>query len=190
MVRTTLLVAAWLFMLAAAWLPAGEPDRSEESSTQTVEVEKESLRISISLPKRGDQRTLSVGDSAAEFHVVLTNVSAAPIRLWKEWCSWGYFNLSFELQLGDDKPVPIVKLERGWDKNYPDAVEIPPGEHLVLPVRLRGDEWKLEFGKKEAGPWPARLRAFYDVSPDDESRRLGVWTGRVESAAIDVMLHD
>jgi hypothetical protein len=29
------------------------------------------------------------------FHVVITNASGGPIRLWREWCRWGYFNLAF-----------------------------------------------------------------------------------------------
>lgn len=183
--------AVLVVSLHVAVLSAAEPDARQDASTEAVEVKPESLRVSFALPKRGDARTLSLGESAAEFHVVLTNISSEPVRLWKEWCSWGYFNLTFELEFDDEKPVPVEKTERGWDKNFPDFVEIPPGEHFVLPVRLTADVWKFDFVKRGgAEPRRARLRAVYAVEPDDQSRAHGVWTGRVESHAIEVMLHD
>jgi hypothetical protein len=167
----------------------GRAIAAEDEATETVEVKEEALQVSISLPKRFDKRTVSLGATPEAFHVVVTNVTKEPVRLWREWCSWGYFNLFFEVQFGEEKPLKMVKELRGWDKNYPDFAEIAAGEHLVLEVKLDPGVWRIPF-EKAGEPRAARLRAIYAVEPDDESKRHVVWTGRVESRSIDVMLHD
>lgn len=37
-------------------------------------------------------RTIELYQPSQHFDVVVTNVSDRPVRLWREWCRWGYFS--------------------------------------------------------------------------------------------------
>jgi hypothetical protein len=125
-------------------------------------------------------RVIALYKPADHFHVVLTNVSDQPIRLWRDWCSWGYFCLSFELTDQDGRTFQVRKKPRGWDKNFPDPFTIPGGNHMVLDVAL-DDTW-------EGVPLPVnrngqvwKIKAVYEVPADEETAKHKVWTGKVSS---------
>jgi hypothetical protein len=42
----------------------------------------------------GSDPTIGIDNTDEHFHVVVTNVSKESVRLWKDWCSWGFQNLS------------------------------------------------------------------------------------------------
>ena len=141
------------------------------------------VKVSIAIPIHHGHRSLNDGD---HFHVLVTNVSNKPIRLWTDRFSWGYDNLSFELIGADGKVTRIAKKPRAWWKNYPDWLELEAGGSYVLNM-----DWSSEKGRgiwdnvptaggKERPPL-VKLRAVYEVLPDDESRKLGVWTGKTSS---------
>src|SRR3954470_12347583 len=44
-----------------------------------------------------------LGRTLPQVTVVLKNVGSSPLRLWKDTCSWGYQNLSFEITDGDGR---------------------------------------------------------------------------------------
>ncbi len=139
------------------------------------------LEVKIAIPVHHNHRSLNTGD---HFHVLVKNVSEAPLRLWSDRYSWGYGNLSFE-QIGDDgKVTAIQKKPRGWDKNFPDWLELQPGDTYVLVVNFAAaDIWDkpptAAPGKK---PTQVKLRAVFEVGPDEQSIKLGVWTGKIQSA--------
>ena len=58
------------------------------------------LEVSIAIPERNGKRVLEYSSRNPHFHVVVTNTSDKPQRLWREWCSWGYYCLYFELSDG------------------------------------------------------------------------------------------
>src|SRR4051812_27123537 len=86
-------------------------------------------------------RTLTFYSPDQSFYVVVTNVSKEPVRLWKEWCSWGYFTLSFEMTDDKGKVTPITKKVRGWDKNHPDWMLVGPGDSMVFAVNFDESLW-------------------------------------------------
>lgn len=139
------------------------------------------ITVSIAIPVHHGHRSLNESD---HFHVVVRNVSEKPLRLWTDRYSWGYDNLSFEQTLDDGKTTRITKKERGWDKNFPDWLELQPGESYILNVNLfAADIWNdVPTANPKAKPKLVKLRAIYEVQPDDESKKLGVWTGKVASA--------
>ncbi len=86
-------------------------------------------------------------------------------------------------------PDVAKKKPMEWTKNYPDFMELAPGEHYVIdvyphrgwtgfPLPASGKEMKL------------KLRAVYEIRPDDDSKKLNVWTGRIESDPVDVTLYN
>jgi hypothetical protein len=139
------------------------------------------LRI---VPSRNDEATgRSIGLSARppQFHVVVTNTSDRPVRLWREWCSWGYFNLSFVVTRDGGRPVTVRKKPRGWDRNFPDATLVPPGEHMVWDVTFEDSTWQDCPVPTPGKPQTVTMKAVYEIRPDKEAEAVHVWTGRVSS---------
>jgi hypothetical protein len=149
---------------------------TKENSPYEAESPQLSVRI---VPTSHQDRTGLV--IAGRFHVVVTNVSKQPARLWKEWCSWGYFNLSFIAAERDGKTFAVKKRKRGWNGNWPDWMIVPPGDHLVLDVSFRDPIWR-DAPLPEAGQSRRiLLQAVYQVTENEKSNEHGVWTGRVAS---------
>ena len=148
--------------------PASERPRSQ-LSVQIVPTSSDAKTWSLAQPS---------DDGAQHFHVVLTNASNGPIRLWKEWCSWGYFNLSFESRDSKGKAVVISKKIRDWDKNFPCPVELAAGEHWVIDVGLEPAIWHNSPLSDDSGKATIRLKAVYEIREDKASKEEKVWTGR------------
>lgn len=139
------------------------------------------LELKIAIPIHHQHRSLNTGD---HFHVLVKNVSDAPLRLWTDKYSWGYGNLSFEQVAADGTVTKIKKKPRGWDKNYPDWLELQPGDTYVMDVNFAAaDIWEnpptAAAGKK---PTLVKMRAVYEITPDQESTKIAVWTGKLQSA--------
>ena len=153
------------------------------------EEAKPALKVSIALSAVGGQRSIILNHPDSHFPVVVTNVSDKPVRLWREWCSWGYYNLTFKGTTADGEEFAAKKGMMEWTKNYPDAHELAPGEHYVIDVYPHRD-W-------QSFPIPAngksiklKLAAVYEIKPDADSKKLNVWAGRVESDPIDVTVYN
>jgi hypothetical protein len=141
--------------------------------------DKSAISISIAIPVHHGHRSLDLND---HFHVLVTNVSDKPLRLWTDQYSWGYENLSFEQILDDGTVIEIRKKAREWRKNFPDWLELQPGENYVLNVLLSPDVWdNAPIADQPNKPKLVKLRAIYKVPPDEQSDKLGVWTGKIVS---------
>lgn len=146
-----------------------------------AEEPKAPLELKIAVPIHHQHRSLYTGE---QFHVLVKNVSDAPLRIWTDRYSWGYDNLSFEV-IGDDGSVTAVKKKpREWSKNFPDWLQLQPGDSYVLTVNFSAKEiWENPpvtlAGKK---PTLFKMRAVYEIQPDSQSTKHAVWTGKFESA--------
>jgi len=152
--------------------------------TNAADPQDEPITVSIAVPVHHQYRSLNDGD---HFHILVKNVSDKPVRLWTDRFSWGYDNLSFEL-IGDDGTITTIqRTPRSWTKNFPDWLEVAPGECWVIDVNWFTakvkDIWEKAADRPESSPKPklVKLRAVYEVHPDAESKKLGVWTGKVLS---------
>jgi hypothetical protein len=152
--------------------------------TFAADQKDELIAVSIAIPVHHQHRSLNESD---HFHVLTKNVSDKPVRLWTDRFSWGYDSLSFEL-IGDDGSVTrIAKKPRGWGKNYPDWLELAPGESWVINVNWfspQGREiWENVPVAPEGSQKPklVKSRHVYGVRPDGESEKLRVCTGKVLS---------
>jgi len=145
------------------------------------------LRI---VPTRSSAKHGTMIDSATKdscFYVVLSNTSQADMSVWREWCSWGYFCLSFDMTLPDSKTIHVKKKPRSWKKNYPDPFIVKKGSHFVYAVSFNEmwegfpDDWKNQ---------KVKLKAIFSVEKeDDQAGRHKVWIGKVESPEIEVQLY-
>jgi hypothetical protein len=154
----------------------GGPAAQPSADTITVRIVPTSFRERVG-------RAIELYRPTDHFHVVITNASDGPVRLWRDWCSWGYFCLSFEVIDARGKSYTVKKKARGWDKNYPDEKLIPSGDHMVLEVAFDDSTW-------EGGPSPVSgshepqvlsIQAVYEVRADPESEKQKIWTGKVTS---------
>jgi hypothetical protein len=129
------------------------------------------------------------------FYVLLTNVSNKPVRVWQEWCSWGYYNLQFEIVEKNGTKHLVTKKPTGWTRNFPDYVELTPNESVVWGVGLWPSDWNglswLPTNELE----PVKVSAIYTSMPGDKeddritgADRMGVWTGRATSKFYDFFL--
>jgi len=119
--------------------------------------------------------------NGGHFHVVVANLSSSPIRLWEEWCSWGYFNLSFEARESTGSSFVISKKNRGWDKNFPCPVVVDAGHSWVIDVNLEPSIWENSPLASDTGKATLRLRAIFEIREGEQSKTEKVWTGKVSS---------
>jgi len=120
------------------------------------------------------------------FYVVLTNTTDHDLMVWKEWCSWGYFNLSFEFTDKDGKGIHVQKTGREWEKNFPDPFVVGAGKHYVLAVTLKAEDWE----GTENLDGPMIMKAIYkNPKPNKSSEFIeSAWAGQVESEPIQVTI--
>ncbi len=155
---------------------------SDNRAAEPAEVAALAVRIVPTSYGEKDRRAvIDLRGASAHFHVVVTNVSREPIRLFKEWSSWGYFNLSFQLTDEAGSSVNVEKMQRAWTRNYPDWETIPPGGHHLREVTFDPTDWAglppPDAHRRKA----VRMKAIYDIQPDWDTKEHGVWTGHISS---------
>jgi hypothetical protein len=141
------------------------------------------ISVSVAVPVRNGERRIEYRDKSTHFHVTIANTSDKPQRIWREWCSWGYFGLTFEFTDERGEKRFAKKKQRDWTYNFPDWLTLEPQESLVLDVYFGdSDTWE-GFPRHEPGSQMVTMQAVFEFRPDDESRKHSVWTGRAVSKA-------
>ena len=121
-----------------------------------------------------------------QMNVVITNKTESDLAVWAENCSWGYRCLSFKILFGDDE-FTVVQKGQNWTVNGPSAFVVKPQDHFVSNVRFIDEKWQGLPQKWDSQK--VRIKAIFQIKPDDESRKLGVWNGKMESDWLEVNLH-
>jgi len=159
----------------------------------TCRAEDSGLSVSIVIPHTdaglGELRW-SAGPPAPHFHVLLQNTTAAPKRIFQEWNSWGYYALSFELTNESGETTLVHKGVHGWTKNGPSYWTIAPNDFAIIDVYFADrSTWGDGFWLKPGNPTGrVKLRAIYQVSPDENSKNLSVWTGKITSPPVECFI--
>jgi hypothetical protein len=148
---------------------------------QTPAVVRNPLEVSIAIPfSSNGERVLYF--SKLQFPVLITNRSERSQGVWKDWNSWGYYAVFFEVFNDDGKMLKLTKImPHAWTMNFPDHWIIPAGESLVIDVDLSDSKTWNAFPKPDDFPATFMIRAVLEIAPDDKSKKYGVWTGRAES---------
>ena len=167
-------------------------------------TEEPGFSVDLSVPvctmrgERPDARDIMYGGrdryngwkEGSNFHAVVTNASGKPLRLWREWCRWGYNTLKLEMIGSDGEVIPCFRAGMTWTFDVPDYSPVAPGEHFVFDIDFEPKEWEkphLEL-VKPAADGTIGLRAVFEIKPDAESEKHGVWTGRVVSRELRVVI--
>lgn len=147
------------------------------------------IAVSIAVPQRGTERVLEYHGESRHFHVIISNTSDKPQRIWREWCSWGYYGLSFEFTDATGKTRTAKKKPKRWVKNYPDFWTVAAHENLVLDVQFSDTDIWEGFPRPKGVSEAFTMRAVFEFQPDDQSQKNSVWTGRVVSKAEKYMFY-
>lgn len=132
-----------------------------------------------------------------KFHVLLTNVSSSPVRVWQEWCSWGYYCLQIELMEADGTKHLLKKKRIPFYANFPDYVALQSGESVVWNVDLSPSIWTGLPVMPTNAMANVKIRAIYTVTKPDDTEvnrdegvaQMGVWTGQSASDFCDFTLY-
>lgn len=147
----------------------------------TAEGKRADLSLTIAVPIHNGQRTIQVGRQAPRFHVIIENLSERQVNLWREWYSWGYFNLKF--QITDEKGVMWIakKKEKEWEKNFPDFVSVDSRDKMVIDVTFNPDIWENVLPPDTEKSTTVSMIAIYESEDSEEARKRGIWSGRLVS---------
>lgn len=126
-------------------------------------------------------RSITLWQPTQHFYVIVTNTSAKPLRLWKEWCSWGYYNLTFVSTDGTGKKGIVKKLPRPWTKIFPDWLTIDPGDHMVFEVSFSETIWQNAPLPPKGKSHKIKLKAVFEIGEDEQSKIHEVWMGKLSS---------
>ncbi len=154
--------------------------------TQPSNVQGLGLSVRI-VPASNGECVIRLG-SKEPLRVMLKNVSATPLRLWKESNSWGYYALQFEMTTNKGERTIVRKKERGWRKNVPAFVVLESGKSTVLDVFLSGGTW--EHVPANRSGEKVDVRVIFEVSKEAMASKLGVWTGRISSEVESCILRE
>jgi hypothetical protein len=119
---------------------------------------------------------------------VLTNQGPNTLRIWKDTCSWGYRNLSFELIDASGRQITVTRAERGREKNVPAWNELPSGSSLSTDVTLSKAEWRELPALKNGEQRAIRIRAVYQSEEGFDAKTHQVWVGAAQSPDMDAIL--
>ena len=158
---------------------------------EVLEVAK--LRLSI-----GRTRTMiGVGNEleSHELFVIVQNVSEGPVKIWDQWNSWGYHNITLSLKYEDGKTVELKRFGGMiWHQNAPDTIQLAPDEQYVYLVRLkpkdegqRTNSWG-PIGVRNGGHPTVEMQAHFRIPSDDATKLKDVWVGEISSKPASITL--
>ena len=182
----------WLLCLMLA------PPASNSCSAAKEDDARLTVAIAIAnQPSRGSEpRVIKCYNKQSHFHVVVTNCSDQPIRLWESANSWGHHLLRFEVvNESGELLYRIEKVNRQWTERDPDWLELAAGEPLVIEVYFDHNDregWQLPFlGGTTQGDFPLRIRAVFEnkiSEASDADKANGLWTGKTSSPLNDYVV--
>ena len=126
------------------------------------------------------------------FGVVIANKSSDPVRVWEDWNSWGYYNLTFDVKLANGKVYHLKKKLVDFTMNFSSHYLIKPSSYYVIYVSF-DKEWDA-FPKKLIDELKKNkevlLKAIYTIpnDKDKDAEKNKIWTGTVESEWLRVAL--
>jgi hypothetical protein len=169
-----------------SWTSAAEigviPSREDVTTDGAREVEPP-LSVSLAIPSQNGERIIGDRDRNPHFHVIVSNTSDTPRRIWRESCSQGWFGLSFEFKDENGEKWVATKKARAWKHNVPDCWTLKPHESFVIDVPFADPEVWQGFPDRGNTSRTITMQAILEFKPDEAGRQHGIWNGRIVSQA-------
>lgn len=178
----TALVGLVLAMVPEVASMAAPPEQPEDSTGSLV------IALALTHPAAVPDADIVLGGSTPQVTVVFRNVGTQPLRLWKDTCSWGYRNLSFEMFDAGGRRFTLTRVEVAWEKNVPTWDTLAPGASVSRDITLNPADWE---GLPPLAPGESRhvsVRAVYRSPLTDQSTRHGIWVGSAVSEDLEVTI--
>lgn len=164
---------ALLFLLACHVMP--------------LHAESSALKLSISVPSSPTGEHVLDPARISHFHVILSNSSDKPQRVWAPWSESGCAMLSFVLTDVNGKASQVKRREI-VRVSHPlsEACVLRPEESLVIDVYFAdSDAWE---GFPVGRVATLSMRAVFEARPDPATEISKVWTGKVISEALMITI--
>ncbi len=153
-------------------------------------IASDTLRLSVAITSdwRGPTVRCDRRNKNDHFHVILTNISDGPQHIWQDDNSLGWQNLRLELTDAEGHIVLVARPGRSWDLNSPTWWALTPQESHVFDIDFNDPlEWTgFPILKKRDESFT--IRAIYEVDPVPQSTDVRIWTGKVISEPVHVLL--
>jgi hypothetical protein len=121
----------------------------------------------------------------APFALVLHNQTGAPISVWEEWCSWGWYSVSLDLTSPTGQKFKLTRGMRAWTMNGPSPFIIPPNQFYVWGVDLCDGTWEGVPTALFAPHSEWKMKARFHIDRSSEAKSMSVWTGTIESEVLE-----
>lgn len=169
-----------LLCVAVCCLLAFVPEQVQAQTNPDFSIE---LVVPVSNPQ--GERLIQI-DRYPRFHVAIRNISNREQRIWKDWNSWGYFNLYLQMQTAESTIRITRRRPAVWNGDFPDFWVIPPGEFVILEIDMIAAQWN-GLPDLYGESLPATLTAVYENKPDVLAEEFRVWTGRLMAKPVQVL---
>lgn len=156
-------------------------------SCLTLSAQEWEMEIIVPISNPAGERVIAL-DRYPRFHILMKNVSPETLKLWKDWNTWGFFNLQMSWEAGGQMHSIQKKTPNAWNGDFPDFWVIPAGETLILEVDMSTGEWEGIpdlYGERIE----ATVSATYENKTDGLARKFGIWVGKVSSKEIEVVFN-
>jgi hypothetical protein len=114
------------------------------------------------------------------FRLEIANTSQTPVRVWSTNFSLGYYSIYLLVSPPNETPCLIKRKPKRWTVNVPDSVVIQPGDAHFEKLDLHDGTWD-NSGCSIDPRSEVDVGAVVEISPDKDTARYGVITGRYES---------
>jgi hypothetical protein len=79
------------------------------------------------------------------------------------------------------KETIVEKAPRGWRKNFPDAMTLGPGDHIVFEVTFDEATWPNAPVPEKGKSREVKMKAVFAIPADADTKTHKVWTGEAAS---------
>jgi ankyrin repeat protein len=129
------------------------------------------------------------------FDLRFTNRSDRPLKFWDEHCQPEHGTLSFGVKDATGSTICRKRAveDNPWGRFPPKTFTIAPGEAVLRKINFSDFFWGHLAWQNAPEPnsgEPIEVRAVLEIKPGKEAAEHGVWTGRVESPPIIVLVVD
>jgi len=114
------------------------------------------------------------------FYLLIKNNTGKDVKIWEDWCSYGYFAPSFDVKFKSGESIHITKNDTAWTRNFPDSFILKSSGSYVIAVNLESsfkESQKLLDNLSNV----TEIKANYGIKSSDKQKKYNVWYGEIST---------